>query len=90
MTSLDKQSVREEFDKIKQNFQKQVNSGKVSDEVASLFNMLMILFNVVLSIFLEKKTKKTSKNSSIPSSQTDEDNTSSSTKTTLPKKIVKL
>lgn len=82
MASIDKKSVREEFDKIKTNFQEQVSVGKVSPEVASLFNALVMLFEVVLSIFLEKNTKKTSKNSGIPPSQTDkDDDTSSSNKT---------
>jgi len=73
MATIDKQSVREEFDKIKSSFQEQVDAGKVSSEVATLVNTLIMLFNIVLSIFLEKKTTKTSKNSSIPSSQTDKD-----------------
>jgi len=73
MATLDKQSVREEFDKIKSSFQEQVDAGKVSSEVATLVNTLIMLFNIVLSIFLEKKTKKTSENSSIPPSQTDKD-----------------
>ena len=78
MSIFEKKSIREEFDKIKESFQKQVKAGKVSDEVAALFNTLIMLFGVVLAVFMEKKTKKTTKNSSIPPSQTDEDNTSSS------------
>ena len=70
MATIDKQSVRAEFDKIKVGFDEQVKSGKVSTEVAMLVNTLMLLFNLVLSIFMEKSTKKTSANSSIPPSQT--------------------
>ena len=55
MASIDKQSIRVEFDKIKANFDEQVKSGKVSSEVASLFSSLMMLFNIILSIFMEKK-----------------------------------
>ena len=58
MASLDKQSVRQEFDRIKTNFQAHVSAGKVSRETAALFNMLLILFNLVLSIFLEKRQRK--------------------------------
>lgn len=76
MASIDKQSVRDEFDKIKSNFDDQVKAGKVSTETASLVNALIALFNILLMIFMEKKTKKTSKNSGIPPSQTDDDDTS--------------
>ena len=75
MASIDKQSVRDEFNKIKAGFQEQVSAGKVSPEVASLFNTLMMLVNIILSIFMEKATKKTSANSSIPPSQTEKDET---------------
>jgi len=80
MASIDKQSIRAEFDKIKANFDEQVKSGKVSTEVAALFNTLMMLFNIILSIFMEKNTKKTSSNSSIPPSQTTPDNSSTTNK----------
>ena len=80
MATIDKQSVRAEFDKIKVGFDEQVKSGKVSTEVAMLVNTLMLLFNLVLSIFMEKSTKKTSANSSIPPSQTTPDDTSITTK----------
>lgn len=75
MAILDKQSVREEFDKIKASFDEQVKAGKVNADIAALFNTLIMLFSIVLSIFLEKKTKKTSANSGIPPSQTDKDET---------------
>lgn len=80
MATIDKQSVRAEFDKIKVGFDEQVKAGKVSTEVAMLVNTLMLLFNLVLSIFMEKSTKKTSANSSIPPSQTTPDDTSITTK----------
>lgn len=80
MAAIDKQSVREEFDKIKAGFQEQVAAGKVSTDVATLFNALMMLVNIILSIFMEKTTKKTSANSSIPPSQTTPDDTSITTK----------
>src|SRR3990167_10047131 len=80
MATVDKQSVRDEFDKIKSGFQEQVAAGKVSTEVATLFNTLMMLFNIILTIFMEKSTKKTSANSSIPPSQTPPDDTSTTNK----------
>jgi len=80
MATVDKQSVRDEFDKIKSGFQEQVAAGKVSTEVATLFNTLMMLFNIILTIFMEKSTKKISANSSIPPSQTPPDDTSTTNK----------
>ncbi|MEI8126038.1 MAG: IS66 family transposase, partial [Parachlamydiaceae bacterium] len=80
MATVDKQSVRDEFDKIKSGFQEQVAAGKVSTEVATLFNTLMMLFNIILTIFMEKSTKKTSAHSSIPPSQTPPDDTSTTNK----------
>jgi len=80
MATVDKQSVRDEFDKIKIGFQEQVAAGKVSTEVATLFNTLMMLFNIILTIFMEKSTKKKSANSSIPPSQTPPDDTSTTNK----------
>lgn len=80
MASVDKQSIRAEFDKIKATFDEQVQSGKVSSETATLVNTLMMLFNIILSIFMEKNTKKTSANSSIPPSQTTPDNSSTTNK----------
>lgn len=80
MATINKESVRAEFDKIKVGFDEQVKAGKVSTEVAMLVNTLMLLFNLVLSIFMEKSTKKTSANSSIPPSQTTPDDTSTTNK----------
>jgi hypothetical protein len=45
MATLDKQSVREEFDKIKAGFDEQVKAGKVTSEVATLVNTLILLFS---------------------------------------------
>lgn len=80
MATVDKQSVRDEFDKIKSGFQEQVAAGKISTEAATLFNALVMLFNILLIIFMEKSTKKTSANSSIPPSQTPPDETSKTNK----------
>jgi hypothetical protein len=67
MPSVDKQSVREAFEKIKDAFRIQVNSGKVAAETASLFNALMTFFSLLIAIFMEKNTKKNSKNPGIHS-----------------------
>jgi flagellar motor protein MotB len=75
MASINKQSVREELDKIKASFEEQVKSGKVSAETVTLVNALFMLFSLIMSIFMEKITKKTSANSSLPPSQTEPDDT---------------
>ncbi len=59
-----------------------MKAGKVSSDVAALINTLFILFSIVLRIFLEKQTKKTSANSSIPPSQTEKDDSTPSQKNT--------
>ena len=76
MATVDKQSLREEFDKIKTQFKQQTQESHVSKEVVALFNSLIMLFEMIMVIFLERKTSKTSKNSSKPSSQTGKDETS--------------
>jgi len=75
MASINKQSIRDEFDNIKKEFNTQVEKGKIEVEVAALFNALLLLFNILLTVFMEKTTKKTPLNSSIPSSQTKKDET---------------
>jgi transposase len=75
VATFNKQSVREEFDKIKTSFDAQINSGKVPAETVALFNALIMLVGIILSILMEKATKKNSANSSIPPSQTGPDET---------------
>jgi transposase len=74
--TINKQSLRDEFDKIKAGLNEQIESGKVAPETATLINALLMLFSMIITIFLEKNTKKTSKNSSIPPSQTSKDDSS--------------
>lgn len=76
MASLDKTSVREEVDTLKADFERLSREGKVTAETAALFKSLFLIVELILSIFLERKTRKTSKNSSLPPSQTDKDKTS--------------
>ena len=69
-----KESIRNEFDKLKSDFKTLSDKKKITREAKVLFNALMLLMELMLSIFLEKQTKKNSKNSSKPSSQTEKDN----------------
>ncbi len=73
MASINKESVREEFDRIKYEFNKLSANKKVPNECALLMKSMIMLMELILSIFLERITKKNSKNSSKPSSQTDKD-----------------
>ena len=76
MSIMDKQSVRKEFDRIKSEFSHISKKQKITPEIKSLFTAMILLMEVVLAIFLEKKTKKTHTNSSKPPSQTQKDETS--------------
>ncbi len=73
MATLDKQSVRDEVDKVKLEFDTLCDTGKISGEVKLLMSSMLMIMELILSIFLERKTKKTSRNSSLPPSQTDKD-----------------
>jgi len=75
MAIMDKQSVRKEFDKLKSDFNTLCKTKKVSSELRIIVNGLMMLMEVILAIFLEKKTKKTKDNSGKPPSQTEKDET---------------
>jgi len=75
MAKVNSTSLRDEFGHIKKEFEKLSAQNKVSAESMALFRAMFVLFELVLAIFLEKTTKKDSKNSSKPSSQTDKDET---------------
>lgn len=76
MPTINKQSVREEFDRLKVEFAQLSKKKKLAPEFLALFNALFLLVALILSIFMEKQTKKNSANSSIPPSQTEKDETS--------------
>lgn len=76
MATFNKESIREEFDRIKSEFKRLSADKEIGPEILALFNSVMMLLNIMFAIFLEKQTKKTSKNSSIPPSQTQKDESS--------------
>ena len=78
MANIDKKSVRNEVDSVKAEFERLCDAGKVSSDVKALMSTMLMIMELILSIFLERKTKKNSKNSSLPPSQTNKDDTSSS------------
>jgi transposase len=81
MAFIDKDSVRQQIDSIQQEFQKLCDSGKVAQETKAVMQSLLVIVQLFMAIFLEKNTKKTSRNSSVPSSQTSKDETAVSSGT---------
>jgi len=73
MAQIDKSTVRNEVNRIKVDFEQLCADGKITTEIKFLMNSMFMIMELMLSIFLEKATKKDNKNSSIPSSQTDKD-----------------
>ena len=78
MGTVNKTSVREEIERLKQEFEQLCSAGKVSPDVRVVMNSLLVVLELVLAVFLEKKTRKNSKNSSLPPSQTPKDETATS------------
>ena len=76
MATVNTASVREEIARVEQEIARLSETGKVSDESRMLFNTLLMIVNMLVAIFMERSTKETSKNSSIPPSQTTEDQSS--------------
>lgn len=76
MPSVNKQSLRQEFDQLKNQYEHLSNEGKITPEVGTLLQAMIMLFELLIAVFMEKKTKKNNRNSSKPSSQTGKDNTS--------------
>jgi transposase len=76
MGSVNTQSVREEAERIKNEFQRIVANKKMDAEISTLMQSMFMLINLLIAIFLEKTTKKNNKNSSKPSSQTEKDESS--------------
>jgi hypothetical protein len=76
MASVDTQSVRNEVKRIKAEFDSLKNNARVSPEVAILVSSLLTILELMMAIFMERTIKKNAKNSSIPPSQTQPDETS--------------
>ena len=75
MASVNKQSLREEFDALKGRFEQLVAAGKMAGESRALVEALLMLLQLLMAVFMEQHTTKTSTNSSKPSSQTPKDET---------------
>ena len=73
MSSVNKQSLREEFTALKERFGQLSADGKVGAESRALIEALLMLMQVLIAVFMEKNTRKTSTNSSKPSSRSEKD-----------------
>jgi transposase len=73
MAQLEKASLRQELDALKGRFGQLCTDGKLGPEGRALFEALLMLFELLMALFMEKRTAKTSRNSSLPPSQTDKD-----------------
>jgi len=76
MASIDKTSVRDEVSRLKADFKALCSEGKVTNEIKVLMGSMLMIIELMLSIFLERATKKDNQNSSKPSSQTEKDESS--------------
>ena len=75
MASLNKQSLREELDTLKGRFTQLCSEGKITTESRALIDALLMLLQLLMAIFMERNTPKSSTNSSKPSSQVPKDDT---------------
>lgn len=75
MATVNKTSIREEVSRLKNDFDILCKDGKVSAEMLAVMSSILMVVELTLAVFLEKKTRKTSRNSSIPSLQTEKDET---------------
>jgi transposase len=75
VASVNKQSLREEFEALKGRFAQLCADGKITAESRALVEALLMLLRVLMAVFMEKHTLKNSANSSKPSSQTPKDET---------------
>ena len=73
MATVNKHYLREEFDAFKAEFERLTAAGKMAAESRALFQALLMLFEVLMAVFMERSTTKGKENSSLPSSQTPKD-----------------
>ena len=75
MATVNKQSLREEFDALKARFESLCAEGKMSADSRALVDALLMLFEVLIAVFMEKHTPKSGINSSLPASRSPHDET---------------
>ena len=75
MATVNKASLRAEFDALNARFEALCAADKMSAESRALVDALLMLFKVLMAVFMEKHTPKSSANSSLPASQSPDDAT---------------
>ena len=78
MATVNKASLRSEFDALNARFESLCAAGKMSAESRALVDALLMLFKVLMAVFMEKHTAKSPANSSLPASQSPNDATARS------------
>ena len=73
MATVNKASLRTEFEALKARFEALCAAGKMSPESRALFDALLMLFELLMAVFMEKNTPKNPRNSGLPSSRTGTD-----------------
>lgn len=75
MATVDRASLRAEFDALEGRFEALCADGGMSAEGRALFEALLSLFRLLMAVFMERGTPKGPRNSGLPSSQADADDT---------------
>ena len=75
MATVNKTALRSEFDALKGRFEELCADGKMSAESRALFDALLMLFELLMAVFMEKNTPKNATNSGLPSSRAEADET---------------
>lgn len=76
MATVNTTSIREEVARVKEEFSHLSDQGQLSPESRALFRSLLMIVNLLVTIFMEKNTRKNRRNSSLPPSQTSADSSS--------------
>ena len=64
-----KDSIRKKIDEAKERIEKAIKADNISNETKIAIDSLMLVIDILISIFLEKKTRKNSSNSGLPPSR---------------------
>ena len=75
MATVNKASLRTEFDALKARFESLCAAGKMPPESRALVDALLMLFELLMAVFMEKHTPKSPANSGLPPSQSPNDAT---------------
>ena len=75
MPTVNTASLRTQLDECRARFADIKRKGEAGAETLALIDALFMLLDILVAVFLEKATPKTSRNSGLPPSQTDRDET---------------